>query len=339
MRIKNILIAAAIVCGLCACSKSSDYENSLIIRLGIQTDAYSRGAGSIDDITKLADAINNNKDYIGIYGLMTTTPGAASSVLAAEWTQTPFLYNLQVTGCTSGGALSWTGDYSYPITGESVKFCAYYPWKPTGVSGNTGFTVTENGKSPIVHFNIEGTDDVMVAAPVVGNSTTSPAPLEFSHLLTQLRFQLIDVSGYFTGYKIKKMAFKSVNTWTTLDVETGVLSNWRNPAELIFCEELSNAFYPCTITPSTSANPQVLNGTIMLEPGHPHFDMTISIEDTGGVVHNYDVRIVPTSAGDNTFAQERSYLITLRFENRTDIRLSATVKPWEFGGTGEGIIQ
>lgn len=39
----------------------------------------------------------------------------------------------------------------------------------------------------------------MCAEPVIGSRSRVPGPLEFRHVLTQLRFRLVDPEGAFAG--------------------------------------------------------------------------------------------------------------------------------------------
>lgn len=85
--------------------------------------------------------------------------------------------------------------------------------------------------------------------------------------------------------------------------------------------------------------PQEVGGEVMLQPGLSSF--VIRVVTSRG---SYDrVVIRPTSVMGETvetsFAAGRSYLITLTFRPLTGISLSATVVPWQMGGTGSGVVQ
>ena len=85
--------------------------------------------------------------------------------------------------------------------------------------------------------------------------------------------------------------------------------------------------------------PQEVGGEVMLQPDLSSF--VIRVVTSRG---SYDrVVIRPTSVMGETvetsFAAGRSYLITLTFRPLTGISLSATVVPWQMGGTGSGVVQ
>lgn len=72
----------------------------------------------------------------------------------------------------------------------------------------------------------------MCAEPVIGSRSRVPGPLEFRHVLTQLRFRLVDPEGAFAGETLDEIALLDVNTTGVMDVETGALGAWGVPAEL-----------------------------------------------------------------------------------------------------------
>ena len=165
----------------------------------------------------------------------------------------------------------------------------------------------------------------MCAEPVIGSRSRVPGPLEFRHVLTQLRFRLVDPEGAFAGETLDEIALLDVNTTGVMDVETGALGAWGDPAELA--------------VPGIETVPQEVGGEVMLQPGLSSF--VIRVVTSRG---SYDrVVIRPTSVMGETvetsFAAGRSYLITLTFRPLTGISLSATVVPWQMGGTGSGVVQ
>ena len=173
----------------------------------------------------------------------------------------------------------------------------------------------------------------MCAEPVIGSRSRVPGPLEFRHVLTQLRFRLVDPEGAFAGETLDEIALLDVNTTGVMDVETGALGAWGDPAEL--------AVPGIATVPLTGSEelPQEVGGEVMLQPDLSSF--VIRVVTSRG---SYDrVVIRPTSVmvetGETSFAAGRSYLITLTFRPLTGISLSATVVPWQMGGTGSGVVQ
>ena len=81
-----------------------------------------------------------------------------------------------------------------PEEESSVEFCAYHPYAPVGTSSEGRFFVEApaSGHAPVLHFSLSGREDVMFATPVTGSRNSRPQGLEFRHVLTQLRFQVID---------------------------------------------------------------------------------------------------------------------------------------------------
>ena len=73
----------------------------------------------------------------------------------------------------------------------------------------------------------------------------------------------------------------------------------------------------------------------MLQPGQPLFRRTLTTDSRG----DYPGIEIRTSGGETVFAAGRSYMVTLKFRDRTAVALSAKVMPWVMDGYGEGIVE
>lgn len=321
---------AGVIClMLCACTEQEALSTGNLIRLGARTDNYSETVTrvSVNDLAGLS-AVGNR---VGIYGVVTERPDAASITLTDEWKDTPLMNNVRTTGIDAAtGMLSWSDTYAYPLEEKkSVKFCVYHPYAEVAVSGRN-YVEAASGASPALHFKLTGTEDVMWVQPVIGARRKAPGALTFSHKLTQIRFRLVDDEGDFAGTYLTGLVFSGVNTVSTLNLETGQLGAWSAPSDdLEFPLQA-----PVEIAGTTEA-PQALTGEVMLQPGQSLFRLTVKT-DSKGDFQNVEIR---PSGGETVFAAGHSYLVTLKFRERTTVALAAVVTPWVMAGTGEGIVE
>jgi len=314
---------------LCTCAGQEPLAPDGLIRLGTRAGGYEGSAtrASVNDLAGLA-AVG---DKVGVYGVVTTRTDALYAPLTSEWNGTPLMDNVRTTGIDAAtGMLFWNGDYTYPQEeNRRVKFCVYHPYAPVGTGGDN-YVEAVAGQSPVLHFRLTGTEDVMWVRPVTGSRREAPSVLLFEHKLTQLRFRLVDDEGEFAGVTVTGLAFNGVNTASTLNLETGELGGW-SAAQAAVPFPLKS---PAAIS-GTTEMPQVLAGEVMLQPGQPVFRLTLTTDSRG----DYPGIEIRPSGGETVFAAGRSYMVTLKFRDRTAVALSAKVMPWVMDGYGEGIVE
>ena len=210
---------------LCTCAGQEPLAPDGLIRLGTRAGGYEGSAtrASVNDLAGLA-AVG---DKVGVYGVVTTRTDALYAPLTSEWNGTPLMDNVRTTGIDAAtGMLFWNGDYTYPLEeNRRVKFCVYHPYAPVGTGGDN-YVEAVAGQSPVLHFRLTGTEDVMWVRPVTGSRREAPSALLFEHKLTQLRFRLVDDEREFAGVTVTGLAFNGVNTASTLNLETGELGGW-----------------------------------------------------------------------------------------------------------------
>lgn len=179
---------------LCTCAGQEPLSPDGLIRLGTQAGGYEGSAtrASVNDLAGLA-AVG---DKVGVYGVVTARTDALYAPLTSEWNGTPLMDNVRTTGIDAAtGMLFWNGDYTYPLEeNRRVKFCVYHPYAPVGTGGDN-YVEAVAGQSPMLHFRLTGTEDVMWVRPVTGSRREAPSALLFEHKLTQLRFRLVDDEG------------------------------------------------------------------------------------------------------------------------------------------------
>ena len=316
---------------LSGCTSGEDADASLRIRLGAATRLPSRAA--INDLAGLSVVGGN----VGIYG-MVTTQSSSTTPLGEGWSPVPLMDNIRTTAIdASTGAIGWAGSYTYPVEeGSYVRFCAYHPYAPVGLSGSNYVVAPAAGRAPELYFTLTGSEDVMHATPVTGSKSVTPGTLVFNHVLTQIRFRIVDETGNFLGETLNAITFNGVNTTSSLNLESGSLGSWGTPSDAIS----AGLSTPVTMT-GTPAAAQEVGSPVMLQPGQASFSVkVVTSKGTFGAVS-----IRPTSSTDggstteSSFAAGRSYLVTLLFRGLTQLAVTATVTPWVMDGTGEGVVQ
>ncbi len=319
---KSVVVLLAAGCLCAGCSTKEHLDARGVIRLGVENATRA----SINNVSDLA---THAGDKVGIIGMETDSQTPAAGV----WNGALIMDNVQTSGIDADGTIHWAGTYYYPMEADHfVKFCAYHPYAASGTSGDSFVAMPTAGQAPVLHFVLDGQEDVMYAGPVVGSSKVAPDKLTFKHVLTQLTFELEDPDGEFTGATLEGITFQDVNTRSSMDIETGALGAWSEPKSVDMPGIASVPF-------AAKDAKQPIDGEIMLQPGLPEFLITVRTS----VGTFTDVKITPTQNSDGsaaaTFGAEQSYRISLRFAKKTLISLGATVQPWQFGGTGSGVIE
>lgn len=311
------------------CTEQEAFSPEGLIRLGARTDSYT-GTSTRASVNNLQGLFAVG-DRVGVFGVVTERVDALTAPLTSEWNDTPLMNNIRTTRIdATTGALFWNDTYSYPLEKEkSVKFCVYHPYAAIN-AGGFNYVETAVRKSPVLHFRLTGAEDVMWVTPVVGSRRQAPGTLVFDHKLTQLRFRLVDDEGNFRGTYITGLIFTGINTVSTLNIETGVLGEWTTLSDVVVFPLQT----PVEVKGTTEA-PQVLTGEVMLQPGQTSFRLTVKTDDKGDYP-NVEIR---PSGGETMFAAGRSYMVTLKFRQRSVVALSAVVTPWVMDGYGEGIVE
>lgn len=312
-RIVGIWLGLAL---LASCTQHDELVDSGLIRLGVKAGAYSRASATSAGLAAIGDKI-------GIYGVVTEKT-STTDLLSGEWVLNPLMNNVRTTSVDeSTGAIEWANAYSYPQeTNRYVKFCAYHPYAPAANPASGNYVEMKAGQAPLLHFTLTGGEDVMCADPVMGSREQTPDALVFNHVLTQLRFVLVDADGVLQNTKITKIALNDVNTTSTMNIETGVLGEWGAPASSLVIQD------------SDIKVGEELKNKVMLQPEQSNFKLTV----TTASGTQYSNVVIRPDRGD-AFKAGTSYLITLTFRNNEGVKAVAKVIPWEMAGYGEGIVQ
>lgn len=300
-------------------------SNKTLIRLGtvMQTKA------------PVNDASGLNTAGIGIFGITTKKTVAGDAV--TDWTAAKILDNVKPQSVESDGSIVLPIPYYYPEdAADYVKFMAFHPYAATGTTGDNYLHVTD-AAAPELNFTLTGKEDLMYATPAIGNNATTVAQeLAFKHSLTQITFDVIKDAAMTGDLSVTGIQFAGVNTTGKMNIETGAISDWGTPGDLTAFNSVSDG--GAVEIPASGATPVVAGSPVMLQGGQEKF--ALNIATTAKTFQG--VEILPTSPA-TAFEVGKSYKVTITFNvgNVTpgqEIKLSASVQPWEDGGTGSGSV-
>lgn len=309
-----------------SCSTKEDLDSRGVIRLGASASAPASRAA----INNLTDLSQHGGDKVGIFGLETDH----STPVFGAWGGNLVMKNVRTTAVDADGALHWSGTYYYPLEDERyVEFFAYHPYAELAGEGSDYVSFSGTDTAPVLHFTLDGSQDVLYSAPVVGSISVSPGKLSFRHALTRLTFALNDPDGAYAGATLNGITFQQVRTQGSMNIENGALGEWSAP------QDLRMAMPAGSVAIDAKDQMQTVDGEMMLEPGLESFFITV--HTSYGDVPN--VKITPKTNADGSkadkFAAEQSYRITLKFDTMKEIESSAKVEDWVFGGYGHGVVQ
>lgn len=281
------------------------------------------------------DALGLNTSGIGIYGITTSNTTAGAAV--TDWSAAKILDNVKPQSVENDGSIVLPVPYYYPAdVAEYVKFMAFHPYAAAGTSGDNYLLVTD-AAAPELNFTLTGKEDLMYAVPAIGNKETTGAQnLAFKHSLTQITFDVIKHSGMTGDLSVTGIQFAGVNTTGKMNIETGAISDWGTPGDLTAFNSVSDG--GAVEIPASNATAVVAGTPAMLQGGQKKF--ALNIATTAKTFQN--VEIVPTAPA-TAFEVGKSYKVTITFNvgdvtPGQEIQLSASVQPWEDGGTGSGSV-
>lgn len=298
----SMISIAATVAAMTACTSESD---------------------GIDDLTKDAPVeikLNAGINNISVKSVQTPTENNFTANIIAATTSGAYTSSIW-TGTDPGkitvvnNEINFGTTQAYPSNGNIIYMKAYAPFKQ----------MDESGK---VTFDITGDEDIMISEEVSGSKTdNSSKTLKFSHLLTQLKFNLVASSaaaktawGKITGIQVKaiKKLELTPSTNNGLNAATGEVASGISTINFTEAELSTDA-----------ANPTD-GGYVMVLPKTEKYEVIIfsdNISDEGTTI---------TLTSPSTTEASTSYNITLTF-NASNVDVAAEVGIWK-DGTGSGVV-
>ena len=233
----------------------------------------------------------------------------AAGKLTAELTKVQFIRADGATvDWTTATAASFTGTIGtdgkitgfteyYPTDGSNANIVGYYPAATSIAAGKLSMT-------------IDGSNDVIYAAPVSGSKTVAMPAVAFNHKLTQFKF-IVKIDGTTVTEEVTNVNVSINNANTTFDmaIADGAITNFATPINTI--KAMTNA--------TTSAT---ASEGIMLEPNLS----SLSVKITADGYTEKDIAITP-NASETKFEEGKVYTITLVL-SKVKIEASATVGQW-----------
>lgn len=221
-----------------------------------------------------------------------------------------------------GGSVSLPDNPTYPKNGDWIYLVAVAPK-----------TSTYNTSAGSVSYTLTGQTDLMYAKQIQGNrwegsrfSNTDNAkdkPLEYAHLLTQLKFKAQKATSDGLAVKVQKITVKGQKT-ANINLTSGETSFAGSNEDLT----LTLADGGTEITATTPATD--LNACLLLPP-LTSGAYKLTVETSIGTFEDLDITfdsVGGNTSGSNHFAAGHSYEITLNIGDRELEILSITVAQW-----------
>lgn len=302
----SMISIAATVAAMTACTSESDEIDNVI-----EAPKKIELKAGVMEITTRA-AVEQGKGFTGKVIASTTTKDYSMPL----WTEE----NAGNISVADGGAVTFTPEQYYPADGSIIYMIGVAPQPQTVSSGSANYTIT-------------GDEDIMFAKEISGQKkeeTPTSKALEFNHLLTQLKINVIADSqdainawGTITSIQVLDAA---TELKLDLNSENGTIAEAVDPKKqalnlkgfsttmVIPKDEAKNAGY-CMLLPLENSVYKLLVKT--------------SNNTTG-------VTITPTNIAK--LDASTAYTITLTFRS-TNVDITAATGEWKSDTNGSGIVE
>lgn len=254
---------------------------------------------------RLSADVNEVKTKAPVNSGASVTAQFVASATTGDYTTNAWTASATFTASTTASAsFSFSPAQYYSPTGSTIYIKGFYP-----AGTVSGKTVTFTG--------MNGSQDLMISNEQSGSkASATPLAFNFSHLLTQLQFNLVAGTGFGTGITVTKIVVRSQQTPQTLDLNAGTVA-YNTAADVSI-----NGNYAITSGGSTATDYP------MFKAGN---SIVLSVTTSDGVTYP-DATITGL-----TTAVGQAHLITLTF-TPLQITATATVAAWGTGGTGSSTL-
>ena len=308
MKLKSIYLL--LVPALLSVSCSSDPEQSGSERIPIELHASGDGT-----VTTKADQTITESFPTTVFASMRDgdCTGLSASSAGYEW--------MKDTKVETNGTVSLPDDPAYPEDGSWIYLTAVSPQVSSSYQNAAG----------TVSYTLTGQDDLMYAQQIKGNrwdgsrfsnnTNNVVTSLEYTHLLTQLKFKAQKAAVQGLPVKVSSITVKGVADKMTLNINNGeAIFEGSGDLSLALAEGGKEI---------TSTNASYL-GALLLPPLESGKSYKVTVGTSIGKFE--DLSIDFTGSGnqpDNLFAKGHSYEITLNISDSKLEVLSVTVASWE----------
>ena len=310
MKLQSIYLL--LVPALLSVSSCSDPEHSGFEQVPIELRAS--GNGEVDtkaDYQEITESFETTIFASKRNGIYTGIPSNADP---NEW-QKNATVNI-------GGSVLLPDNPSYPENGDWIYLVAVAPE-----------TSTYNSSNGSVSYKLTGQTDLMYAKQIQGNrwdgsrfSNTDHSkdiPLEYVHLLTQLKFKAQKVASGGLAVKVKSITIKGQET-VKVDLASGKATFSGSAVDL----KLTPANGETEIGTTPSATDL---GCLLLPPLESEQAYQLTVETSIGTFEDLGITfesVGGSPSSSNHFAAGHSYEITLNIGDRELEILSITVAQW-----------
>lgn len=213
---------------------------------------------------------------------------------------------------------------NYPRYGGWIYLVAVAP-KVTAADGKVSFTLPDNGQT-----------DLMYAAQIQGNRwdgfrfsgnkvTANDKPLDYAHLLTQLKFVAKKKTAGGPEVKVKSITVNALKS-VSIDLATG---------KATFSNNSDMTLTPTNAGTAITTSPTDL-GCLLLPPLAADAAYKLTVDTSVGKFE--DLPITFGSSSGNPFTQGHSHEITLNIDDRELKILSVTVAEWTPVQQGDDLV-
>lgn len=233
------------------------------------------------------------------------------------------------------GSVSLPDNSFYPENGDWIYLVAVTP----KLSSSSAY----NSVGGSVSYTLTGQTDLMYAKQIKGNrwdgsrfsntDNTKDSPLEYMHLLTQLKFKAQKEATGGLTVKVKSITIKGLTT-ATVALSSGKTTFSGNEGSLKLTvadggKEISGT------TPATDL------GYLLLPPLASNKAYKLTVETSIGTFEDLEITFDSVSggagSGNDHFAQGHSYEITLNIGDRELEVISVTVADWTTVKSGDDL--
>lgn len=229
-----------------------------------------------------------------------------------DWITSPTVLTAEIAASESVGKVLFNPIQFYPAENGKVSLIAYHP-ATGGILANGVVTYSDD--------SMTGQQDIMYA-PVVSGSKDAKitAPVNFSHKLAQLRFKLVQGTGFPDHLPVTSITVEGTAKPQTLQVADGMLTFASSTSSLTLFE--NGSYQP--ISGGTDVTERLL-----VQPG-VSFTLTVTLGD-GTSLTGIPVIAFTTEAS-------HSHLVTLTFVQGA-ISVTAKITDWVDGTETNGKVQ
>lgn len=316
-----------------ACSKNAPVEETAVPDDGIhQAELISFNTNVYSVATTKAALDEWNGQQIYIYGVNKTT------------NQLHIDNDAAIAPAQGQTAITLSQTYYYDPNNTCYDFYGYYLGTATRGdavvdAGNITYPITIDGSQDIMLAKADQATDI--AGTTVNNPNHAYSAysarrgvvpnLDFKHQLSKFTFQIKAGSKSGAEVAVTTLTLESRATADLTVVGAQALAGTGDLTPLALTLPDGDACKPSWDDALTAENQAVkVLGDLMVVPGEASYNMAVSL---GDIVPSIPINITPAKVGAASFEAGYAYTITVIIYGIEKIEITATMTPWENGGS------